>query len=661
MAKAKPNLPELTTASDWLGAIAASAGVEPMAAKAALDRHGVEPQPTLPRPRTLGIREITLRGIKEGTTADGSFSFEWKDLGPGLWAVLSDRNLRGKSTILNVLRSAIRGDFPGRIKPDIWRWLAVAEVRFGIDGLLFRTLVEKTPGEEDPRKVRARLSRFQGERWIDLYDGPPGDRLQAQTEAVFMEELSFAKFHAFNATHEIIHPHGWPAMSAALFVSEPGVAIFGDQTVDALPLRLLQLFMGLPWISTYTMAQAAAKQVEAAAIRPRDATAGLERLKARALQVEADLVEARRKQATYPDRASLRSQLLADDAALVRLTAERAAAQGDSDKKRAEHAAALAVVVTLKQDLQQARDELAAGMVFRRLRPVCCPACEASIGSERYQARDMMTCALCGTEETGWEDQEEQDRIGDLAANTVDAEAVAARLGAEATAAERRIRHIEAMIGRASASIEKLQSTLDKPGAEDADRTVAILEARLDELRELIAAEAATSASAEDADLAVLKAAEAITKRIFEGRQADILRDLSSAILRYSQEFGIQNLAGMELRANILEVRQGGSTLTFSKLSPGEKLRVRIAAALAMVQVAQVRGYGRHPGLLVLDSPGSQEMTEGDFAALLASVQRTVSEVQGFQIIVGAVARPELGDVVPSQQRRHAEGDSFLF
>ena len=34
----------------------------------------------------------------------------------------------------------------------------------------------------------------------------------------------------------------------------------GALVVDAMPLRLLQLFMGLPWISTYTAAQTAAQR-----------------------------------------------------------------------------------------------------------------------------------------------------------------------------------------------------------------------------------------------------------------------------------------------------------------------------------------------------------------------------------------------------------------
>ena len=74
---------------------------------------------------------------------------------------------------------------------------------------------------------------------------------------LFLEELGFAKFQAFDAQRGEPTEYGWPAMSSAMFIEGPGQAIFGEQTVDALPLRLLQLFIGIPWISTYTAASAA--------------------------------------------------------------------------------------------------------------------------------------------------------------------------------------------------------------------------------------------------------------------------------------------------------------------------------------------------------------------------------------------------------------------
>ena len=209
------------TPAEWVRAVAGRAGLTVPDVQAILDRHGIEPRPTLPRARTLKMRSVAFSGTKDGTAADGPFAFERMDLGPGLWAMMSDRNSRGKSSVLNVVRAAVRGDFPGPLKPDVWRWIGALEVAFDIDAVGFRTLVEKEPGEERAERARVCLARRQGDDWIDLYDGPAGPGLETQVEALFMEELGFARFHAFNAPSGTGHTHGWAAISAGLFVTGP--------------------------------------------------------------------------------------------------------------------------------------------------------------------------------------------------------------------------------------------------------------------------------------------------------------------------------------------------------------------------------------------------------------------------------------------------------
>jgi predicted nucleic acid-binding Zn-ribbon protein len=651
------------TTADWIALIAERAGVSAAEAEAVLGRHAIEAQPTLPRQRSLCIRSIVLEGVKHGTTsAGGPFRFEWPDLGPGLWALMSDMNSRGKSSILNIIQCALRGDYPARLKSDIWKWLSRIDVCFEIDAVRFRSLVEKPSGEEHQEVVVARLSRHQAGSWIDLYEGPPCPALEAQTAAVFMEELGFAKFHAFSAKTERGHSHGWPAMASALFISDPGRAIFGDILSDALPLRLLQLFTGLPWISTYTAVLTAIKDVETAS-RHRSAGAerASERLRMRLSSVEQDLVAARSKLAACPDRDALRRDLAEHDAMLVNLQTDLRNARARLEDLRMQTANATAACVEAKRTLQQVGDEQAAGYVFRRLRPVCCPACEAGIEPGRYQATEAGRCALCGNPELA-EADEEAARIETLKHDVADAEATVKRFSAEVDAAEKHVRSVENRRDVTEAAIEVVKRQLAPTQAAALEIEIVGLHARAAELREVLAEQQPESASVDSPDIAVLKAAEYVTKRMFEDRQRDILKDVSMAITRLAQRFGVENVAEMEMKPHgVLSIRQGGSETSFTKLSPGERLRVRVAAALAVVEVARARGYGRHPGLLVLDSPGAHEMTESDFAALLTSVHETVSEAEGIQVIMGAVARPELVRVVPREQRIHVQGDAYLF
>jgi hypothetical protein len=110
-----------------------------------------------------------------------------------------------------------------------------------------------------------------------------------------------------------------------------------------------------------------------------------------------------------------------------------------------------------------------------------------------------------------------------------------------------------------------------------------------------------------------------------------------------------------------LKVHQGGADDYFSNLTMGERLRIKIAVSLAAVEVAKRRGHGRHPGLLVIDSPASEEVVDTDFEQMLDSVSSVVAEMADVQIIIGTTARPAVLDVVSREHRLHAAGDDYLF
>jgi energy-coupling factor transporter ATP-binding protein EcfA2 len=653
--------PTQTTASDWIESIAAKANVSVEAVQAVLDRHGIEPQAALPRRRRLHARAIHLEGVKEGTEADGPFKFDWAGLGPGLWAVLSDKNSRGKSSLLNILQAALRCEFPGNIKPDVWRWLGRIEVHFEINAVPYRVLVTKEPGREDSAGGRGILSRLDGGAWFDLFDGPLGSDLARTAEDTFMEELAFTKFHAYNKVAGAGRSHGWPAIATSFFVNGPGKAVFGEVTVDGMPLRLLQLFMGLPWISTYSAASTALKKVQAEKKElPGASDHTKRRLTERLNAVEQELKGARSRARPGSDRNRLRQSLMRHDASLVALQTRIDDGRAQVAALKQQLAVASTSLAEAKRTLQQVKDENAAGYVFRQLRPVCCPSCDAGIDQRRYEAVDAdESCALCGMVQPEPDDSEDT-RIDDLLADVRDAEQTVARLNAELKAAERRLREAQEERTTTLKAVEAIQGELSSDEDSGLELEIRGLEAQATQLRELMAEEQPTAAGADDEP--VLKEAEKATKALFDTMQRDILKEVSEELTKLSQRFGVKNVETMEWSPNnVLTIIQGKTKTTFSELAPGEKLRVRIAAALAVIEVSRRRHFGRHPGLLVLDSPAAQEMTAADFASLMASVQDALNEAEDIQIIVGAVARPELLDVVPFGQRRHAEGDATLF
>lgn len=653
-----------TNADDWVGTIAAKAKVSPDEVQAVLDRHGIVPQSALPRRRQLRVAWISLAGRKQGTDDDGDIAFRWPEgdgeMGPGLWAFLSDRNSRGKSSLLNLVQSALRGEFPGIVKPDVWGWLSLVEVAFRVDATLYRVRVEKEAGKVDPRSARGTLSREDGDGRIDLYAGTADKPFEKAVADNMMEEFGFGSFHAFNRMYGP-RTHGWNAIATSFFVHGPGTAVFGNVVRDGVPLRLLQMFMGLPWITTFTAASTALKKVGAEGPKALSGEPTGGRLAERLKAAEQELRDLHSRSGSRVDRPRLRMDLVTRDRDTMALRTAAVAAQECVDALDRQAAAARESVAELKRTLQQMRDEAAAGMVFRRLRPVCCPSCDNGIDAKRYDtAEDGGTCALCG--ERHVEGEEDGPRIDDLQADVQEAEQVLARLNAELAAARRRLREAELARDDNQARIGEIAAELASAEDPDAEFRMRALEAQAEQLREIIAEVAAPEKTAAADDTSVLRQVEKVTKELFEDLQRDVLKEVSDEVAALSQRFGVQHVESMSWSGNnVLAIRQGRADLTFSDLSPGENLRVRIAAALAVVAVARRRRFGRYPGLLVLDSPRSQEMTDDDFAALMASVQEVITETGDTQVIVGAATKPTLLGVVPSQQTLHAEGNRFLF
>jgi hypothetical protein len=657
MAETMKNL----TVPEWHEAIAEKSGATAAEVENILSELGIRPQPLLPRARTVNVTSVRLQGTKLAASGGGRFSFEWSGLAEGLWALMTEGNSKGKSSVLSSVRAALQGRFPGRLKDDIWLWVDMIEVSFTIERVEYFVRVIKDIGEKSPQLAEATVHRHDGSKQLLLYQGPANERLEAAMADLFMQELGFDTFRAYRAQHGTVVEHGWAAMSAALFISGAGPAIFGDNLEDGLPLRLMQMFIGLPWVSTYTAVASAYKRFDGEKTAESGATArDRERVRNRVDELTALVEQKKTELAKLPDRSALRADL-------DKLDRQVSKSQGEVTDQRSElELARLTVDATrsgfneARRLLQQANDEASAGYVFRKLQPACCPACEVGFGDLHFAAVEVETCGLCRRAETTSVNDEIHD-TSSMKAAVADAES------AYKTALKALAKSEISLAGAETArddSLRKMRAVETSLGtsnnSEIVERDIAVLEGRLEELKHSEVDEV-TPTENQDARLGVLKAAEKITKLAMEALQSELLGEVEKVLFTLAGEFGVSNLESLSLKSNRMDVRQGGADFTYGRLNEGEQLRMRIAAALATLTVAKQRGFGRHPGILVLDSPASAEMSHDDFAALIGAVNVAVRDLPGIQVLVGAVIRPELEPVVPISNRKEAKGSATLF
>ena len=152
-------------------------------------------------------------------------------------------------------------------------------------------------------------------------------------------------------------------------------------------------------------------------------------------------------------------------------------------------------------------------------------------------------------------------------------------------------------------------------------------------------------------------AVEAVVKQATD----EVFPQLDSNIVALAQAFGVENLDSVRLQrnGNINAVKAGKKT-PFSEFSRGDRLRMRIATVIAMLRVGSQLGTHPHPGLLLIDAVGSEEVAIEPGRALVAELQKLATELPDLQIIL-TTATPELVTGVMNDAHIITSADDHMF
>lgn len=126
-----------------------------------------------------------------------------------------------------------------------------------------------------------------------------------------------------------------------------------------------------------------------------------------------------------------------------------------------------------------------------------------------------------------------------------------------------------------------------------------------------------------------------------------ILESLKNCMLREIHDFGLTSISDIKIdqKFNITYV-QNGLELKFQEIAEGEQLRAKLAFYLSLIQLDIEKNYGRHTHFLIIDSPNKEE---GDNLYLqgLREVLSIIHEKykEHLQIIIGTATREFAGAV----------------
>ena len=651
------------TGVSFIDAVAGRSGHSAQDVADLLEAARVPTADTVGAPRRLRVTRLAFAGEKAGAST-GAFGFD-RQFGDGLWALTSEKNERGKTSILEIMMWALRGQRKS-LQDDVRSWLRTVALEGVVEGEEFAVEFELVDGEpEGALECSSGRHPFSSEAAF------------ADTMARFMmDELGFGPFPQW-VKDQGVSTHGWLLYSTALYMPH-GVhqAVIGDKAEAGLAQRLLQLFVGVPWTQTSIACQAALKQAQAAA---RDQQTSRQAVQEAAGQVveqrQQELESTRQELAKLPEGLPSEEQVEAARSAWMGLID----LHGDADSRQREaareaDAARLEATRRRKQHTDMAEAALAERL-FQGLNPTSCPRCLTPIDAERRQAEaDTRECAVCthlidldphsGADAAAAEGDEDQTATLEGLLDLV----VSAEEAAEAE--QTRSEELREEAGSLARELAEAKSRVDAHAAQTAqiqqrrtlETRIASLEAVISEVGSL--GDGASALSLIDPGLEfqieVLKAAEEEAKERVRDESADVMGQINRTILELAQRFGLENLQRVQLdSAARLRLTKGGIDGWFSKQTPGEKLRLRISVTIALLRVAHQSQRGRHPGLLLIDSIGAEETEPGDLASFMRELSAVAAET-GIEIIV-ASARPEILEHVPEGNRVSAEGEDYLW
>ncbi|HEY1977712.1 MAG TPA: ABC transporter C-terminal domain-containing protein [Candidatus Baltobacteraceae bacterium] len=592
--------------------------------------------------RRLKVTRIAFRGTKTLHDEKIPFDFERSDLDDGLWLIASEDNLVGKSSILQIMLWAIRGE-PKSLATDVRAWLDHVEVDLVADTRSIAVKFDIANG------TPAGSVTIEGEPTpLEFGNSPSFKRIM---QDVMLKTLGFDPIPAtmkINPEGDIkLYQDGWTSYTGA-FLSDPkSNSIIGEDVPETnLTQRLLQVFLGIPWATTHFQARAAKRilENEAAQQKRRLASVGgrtVASLESEIAMIDAQISDEGARQATVAELTAKQRQL---DSILEQLTmtrmdlAEREALVADREDS----------VVRKERLLLDAKEESTSSAFFKQLNPVVCPRCSTKITEERRKREAAEHhCSVCTTMvlESG------EDVSAAEIAEAEDALATAKR---DLESARKASSDKRAIIINLTSEREEIARDVARLGRLGTSADVQILEKQKE--RQLGMLEIVTSVLGEqnqnDQELAVVSAAEAEAEARTKQAADTVLEVASQEITRIVQALGAKAFDSVHLdRAAHCKVSKGGETSHFSKLTDGEQLRLRIATILSLMHTTGKNKTGRHPGFLLIDSPGAADLKAENVAEAIREIAAVVEDLMNIQVFVAMRGVELAKSVAPRPER----------
>ena len=650
--------------SGWLEEISTKCNVDKKDLFNLLEKYEIKQSPNIGIPKHLSLIELTFTGKKEGMYSN-DFKFEMKDLDHGIYGIFSDENLRGKTTVLEIIKWLLRGSSSSLLQEGIKSWINSAHLKFKVeaqeyivdikqeDGIVKGSLVKCSKGKDNI------ICKFLDN---DEFENGMSDFM---TNTFSLDKISAFRKSSIQEEQGKKVNHNWSFLASALFISTNYSSLFGDIIVDGLSNRLMNMYLGLPWVSTYNSLKTAEKLISSKQkVENIHKKRDQEKYAIKVKQLELQLKNKKEELENLPDNKVIKAKLklLRHDYnqksnQMTKLKKELNLITDDKELSYKE------MIEDLK-NLENLKANIAAREIFKSINPTCCPHCEANISEEKIEREKKDNyCSICNEPLSSSDDSE--DILSEYRDSYFATKKAYENIENQYKNKSKLHTDILKEIDEIEQNISNLELDLSKyERQETLEKDIFKLEILLNEYNSQFEQnmELSEDLTVDLDEKKIIDSAIKITQERFKVLQEELLAEVSYEILRMSKLVGLDQIQSIKLSSiPTLKIEKDGGSTSYSKCSEGEKLRLKVITTIALLSVAEKKQVGRHPGLLLIDSPGAQEVSPHDLDMLVDGLKKLATELPFLQIIIASRSSDVILKQIDESNRKYAKGQEYLW
>lgn len=658
--------------------------------------------------KRLIISRVCFSGAKDDIpfTLDRSFN-------EGINLVLAD-NLKGKSSLFKIIKYALTGD--SDIAKDVKGWLKNIYLQFRINASVLTVYLNL----EKPR-TQATLLNLPIDDVVDKEIDATNIIYQADNEKTYRDYIQDFFFREFDYYHlnwtqksslkdrnELVESKAsWNTYFESVYLASRDSYKLAYGSQEEL---IFQMMIGLKL--TYPINRLKVKleltQFEQAKLKDTINMEGRRRDQSRkTLEKElATIAKAIEKlikvedqkvnlSDLYNQRALLAIQIAERNKNLTKFEHQKVQITRDGSKLFFENQERTAQVRKYKDQIQKAlksqtdlEEHVQFGIFFSNLDIKICPHCNTKVNEEKkISERTTKSCRLCThaiEEAPAIDSSAYHQKIESLSAEIEGYEKqiplLTERINNTAKAIEeikkknqvylssireitkqnqtdqKALREIETTIQKANQSAKKAEQMLDL------EKRKAVAEFRMKDFINQTTHPSVIEIKEYDLRIALLNDALTELKKERTVQNKEVLSNFTDLMMEELRDMGVMGITEIGLTEGFkVMYNQNNNWVSFDEISEGEQLRVKIAFYLSIIQSDIKYNAGKHPRLLIIDSPNKEE---GDkvYREGLKKVLHSIEHKYGtqLQIIIGTASR-ELEDSVATENAWVLPEGQFLF